>query len=368
MFLKNINKFSKEKAVLVIPLDWGLGHATRCIPLIQHLQSRGFKIIVGAEGKVKSLLQHEFQQLTFLELPGYRVHYSKNQQLLPLTLLLQVPKILATIYREHQWLKKAARQFDIQAIFSDNRFGLFHSSIPTVFITHQLAIKTGNSFTERMARNINYKFIRKFSHCWVPDFEGTINMAGELSHPQILPPNLQYIGGLSRFTKEEIPVKSGLLILLSGPEPQRTIFEQILLKQIGCYNGQIIFVRGLPGDFEELSPMTSNPQLKIVNHMAADKLAEAISGAEWVISRSGYTTVMDLIKLRQKAILVPTPAQPEQEYLADYLHQQKYFFVAAQHNFRLSSALEEAASFPYNLPAFEMDLYKKKIDQFVDSL
>lgn len=368
MFLKNINKFSKEKAVLVIPLDWGLGHATRCIPLIKQLQSKGFKVIVGAEGRVKSLLQHEFQQLTVLPLQGYRVRYSKSRALLSLSLFLQVPKILMAIYREHRWLIKLEKVVDIQAIFSDNRFGLFHSSIPSVFLTHQLDIKTGNALTTRLVRKVNFWFINKYSRCWVPDFEGTLNMAGELSHPPIRPRNVEYIGGLSRFEKPPASEKSGVLILLSGPEPQRSIFENILLPQLGVYVGNITLVRGLPGDTEVNIPLMPRQTIKIENHLAAKELEHAICAAEWVISRSGYTTVMDLLKLKQRAILVPTPGQPEQEYLAGYLEQQGYFPAASQANFDLAEVLQHATKFQFALPEFDMDLYKIKLDQFVESL
>jgi uncharacterized protein (TIGR00661 family) len=369
MFLKKINKISKKKVVLVVPLDWGLGHATRCIPLIKHLQLLGVEVIIGAERNTKSLLQHEFHQLTFLELPGYRVRYASKRSALPFTILLQVPRILSRIWKEHAWLKKVEKKYELQAIISDNRFGLYHKSIPCIYLTHQLLIKTGNAITEKIARRIHYWFIRKYSACWVPDFAGSQNIAGLLSHPKKLPGNEVYIGGVSRFEKTGGFQKDRLLVIISGPEPQRTIFESILLQQLKNYAGKVTLVRGLPGNATNALPnLSAQPNLRIENHLSAALLCREIEKAEWVISRSGYTTIMDLVKMQQKAILVPTPGQTEQEYLAGYLMEQQYFYSCGQDDFDLDHALSRAGDFPSRLPSFDMDLYKKHLDQFVETL
>ncbi len=368
MFLKKINKISKKKAVLVVPLDWGLGHATRCIPIIKHLRFLGIEVIIGAERNTKSLLQHEFHQLTFLDLPGYRIKYASSAAALPLTILLQLPRILKSIWKEQAWLKKVEKEYELQAIISDNRFGLYHNSIPCIYLTHQLLIKTGNAFTEQMAQRIHYWFIRKYSACWVPDFPGSINIAGTLSHPSKLPGNEVYIGGLSRFEKAGPSEKDQLLIIISGPEPQRTIFENILLKQLENYTGKVTLVRGLPGDTNSAANFPAHSSLHIENHLSAANLCAEIEKADWVISRSGYTTVMDLVKMQQKAILVPTPGQTEQEYLAEYLMEQRYFYSCRQADFDLTQALLKAGDFQSRLPSFDMDLYKKHLDQFVETL
>ena len=283
---------------------------------------------------------------------------------------LQLPRILLRSYQEQRWLKKVVHQYSINAVIADNRFGLFHSTIPTVYITHQLLIKTGNRFSEKILQQIHSWIIRKYTHCWVPDFEGKENIAGELSHPAHCPSNVQYIGCLSRLSPMNNPVKKfDLMLLLSGPEPQRSIFEKLLLGQLKHYSGKVLLVRGLPENIgKEGNATDESAKLTIQDYLGAAQLNEAIQQAEMVICRSGYTTIMDLIKIGQKAILVPTPGQTEQEYLAHHLMEQQFFYVATQQHFVLADALKLAADFNVEMPRVDMDQYKKRVNQFVQSL
>jgi len=280
---------------------------------------------------------------------------------------------LLRIYREHQWIKRVVKDYAIDAIIADNRFGVYHSGVKSVYITHQLLIKTGRDFAEKIAQRIHFWFIKKYSFCWVPDFETKENIAGELSHSAIHPSNIKYIGCLSRFEKKEIVSKKyDLMLLISGPEPQRSIFEQILLVQLQNFEGTVLLVRGLPGIKEKeekiLGENLQKPTLIIKNHLPSDELNVAILQSKLVISRSGYTTIMDLVKLGQKAILVPTPGQTEQEYLARHLMSQQYFYATSQDGFILTDALKQAGAFPTSIPAFDMELYKKVVGEFVQSL
>ena len=374
MLSKKINKFSKNKTVLVVPLDWGLGHATRCIPIIKELVINGCNVVIAAENNLHTLLKHEFQQLTFIPVPGYHVRYSKQTYWLPFKILIQIPKIIYRIYQEHRWLQKVVKRYAFNGVISDNRFGLFHRDVPCIYLTHQLLIKTGNRITEGFAQKLHYHFIRKYAECWVPDFAGKENMAGELSHPAEMPENVRYIGSLSRLDASKSRERKGfLLILLSGPEPQRSIFERLILKQLESYKEPLTFIRGLPGlaegDEKALSVLSNLPSnIKIKNHLPSLELNQAILQADWVIARSGYTTIMDLLKLKQKAILVPTPGQTEQEYLAAHLMEKQLFFCVKQDTFNLQTALEQAKQFPYAEPSFDMELYKKAIQRFVESI
>ncbi len=358
---------------MVIPLDWGLGHATRCVPVIRALLANGCEVLIAAEGATESLLKHEFQQLRFIPLKGYRISYSKKKYWLPFKIIAQVPRILMRIYQEHQWVKKNVKIHSITAIIADNRFGLYHSTLPSVYITHQLLIKTGNPFTEKVAQKIHYWFIKKYSVCWVPDFVGPNNIAGELSHPVNRPKNITYIGGLSRFeNRGAFEKKFDLLMLVSGPEPQRTIFESLLLIQLENFKGKSLLVRGLPGiaavDENDFETRNNQPNLTIKNHLAAEELNEVIQQSDLVVCRSGYTTIMDLIKLNKKAILVSTPGQTEQEYLAAHLMQQQIFYAVSQEHFNLGESLAAASRFTFVIPSFDMDQYQKNIQQFVQSL
>ncbi|MEO6550799.1 MAG: glycosyltransferase [Ferruginibacter sp.] len=372
MILKKINKPSKKITILVVPLDWGLGHATRCIPLIHEFLAKQCNVIIAADGAVKSLLQIEFQQLTFLPIKGYGVRYSNQKRWLSLKLITQVPSVLLRIYKEHQWLKKVVKKYTIDAVLADNRFGLYHSHIPSIYITHQVLIKTGSRFSEQIALKIHAWFINKFTFCWIPDFEGEQNIAGELSHPAQLPINSKYIGCLSRFEKKEGVQKIyDLLIIISGPEPQRTLFETILLKQLKSHTGKTLLVRGLPGGHTNGSTIfgtDSGNKIMMKDHLSSQELNDAILQAEMVISRSGYTTLMDLIKLGQKAILVPTPGQTEQEYLATHSMRKNLFYAVNQEDFILAKVLEEAAVFPFTSNIPEMEQYKKNIGNFVQLL
>lgn len=364
---ENFNIPDHKPRILIAPLDWGLGHATRCIPIISALIQQGCTVIVAAEGRVKALLQNQFPDLQFIELRGYRIAYSRSAFWMPVKLLFQLPQIIVRIYAENRWLKRTVKKKNIDAVITDNRMGLFYKNIPCIYITHQLTIKTGNLFTEKIARKIHYHYINKFSACWVPDAKDGLSLAGELSHPEILPKApVIYLGPLSRFEKRGAEIKFDLCIILSGPEPQRTVFEKIILDQLHKMEGRIFLVRGLPD--ETGIHLHVNSSLEIKNHLPAEELNNIILQSKMIISRCGYSTVMDLVKLQKNAILVPTPGQTEQEYLASFLHAQNLFYCAEQKNFSLNETLKSAASFNFSSPAIAANDFKTVIENFVTVL
>jgi uncharacterized protein (TIGR00661 family) len=360
-----------KKRVLLAPLDWGLGHATRCIPIVYDLIQQDVEVIIAAEGKIKVLLENAFPGYSFVFLKGYNITYSKAGLLLPLKLLVQLPKIFWRIYAENRWLKRIIKAYKIDAVISDNRPGLYHPAIPCIYITHQLKIKTGNNFTERLAQKIQYHFINKYTACWVPDNEAVENnFAGDLSHPKKLPKTpVKYIGTLSRFEKSIQEKKYDLLFLISGPEPQRTVFENLALAQLKKFTGTALLVKGLPGTTisEEMLDRADN-KIKIVNHLGAGDLSKAIQQSNIVISRSGYTTIMDLIKLQQNAVLIPTPGQTEQQYLAGYLMDKKIFLSISQDNFSLGNVLKATSIFPFLNNGTDQNQYKEVVKKFIQHL
>lgn len=367
MKFEKINIQEGGKHVLIGPLDWGLGHATRCIPIIYSLQQQGFEVIIAADGPTKNLLKKEFPNVVFTELKGYKIRYSSHGALLLLNIFMQLPKLLWCIYREHQWLKKISAAYKIDMIISDNRLGLYHASIPCFYITHQLKIKTGNRFTEWLAQKIHYRFINKYTACWVPDNETINDLAGELSHPKVLPHTpVKYLGPLSRFEKITVEKKYDLLVILSGPEPQRTVFENLMIKELKTFTGTTMLVRGLPGIQEDDAVFVSTNRVTTVNHLSAVALNQVIQQSDIIISRSGYTTIMDLVKLQQKAILIPTPGQTEQEYLAAYLLEKKIFFCVPQKNFSLEHALQQVAEFSFTGITIVPDSYSTIIRDAVN--
>ncbi len=341
---------SRKFRVLVAPLDWGLGHATRCIPIIRELITQGAEPCLACAGPTARLLQQEFPGLAIFPLRGYEVRYAKSRAGLFFSMLFQLPRLLASVRKEHAWLKALTATEHFDAIISDNRYGLSHPTIPAVFITHQLHIRSPlGKWNERILQKMNYRFINRFTQCWVPDQATAPGLAGALSHPEKKPAvPLKYTGPLSRFHETGITEKKGhLLILLSGPEPQRSLLEDQLSKAIAHYPGTADFVRGLPA---AQSFIPSTRMLQFHNHLHAEALQEKIAEAEYVIARSGYSTVMDLAKMGKKSILIPTPGQTEQEYLAAFLQQQQFACSFPQQGFDLNKALETARSFHYRLP------------------
>lgn len=331
------------KKLLVAPLDWGLGHASRCVPIIRDLLNNNCELWLAGEGAQEKLLREEFPLLPFLPLKGYRIQFSKNG--LAAKLLFQVPSILRSIREENNWLKDQINKHRFEAVISDNRYGLCHEDIFSVFITHQLRVKSPlGKWSEDLLQKWNYKFINKFDECWVPDKEGRDNLAGELSHPGKLPSiPVKYIDPLSRFSiLDGAEIKGHLLIILSGPEPRRTMFENKIIDEIVNYAGTATIVRGLPGE-KNILPSTNT--IHFYNHLPADELNKEMMKAELVISRSGYSTIMDIAVLQKKSILIPTPGQTEQEYLADHLMKKRFAYCIKQKDFSLLKVLEHARDF-----------------------
>ena len=333
--------------ILVAPLDWGLGHTTRCIPIIYELLNNGVQVLLAGNEVQKNILLNEFPTCTFLSLKGYNVSYGRSTSGFVWKMTRQLPAIQSAIRYENNWLDDVVSEYQIDGVISDNRFGLYHSNVPSVFITHQLQIKTGlGQYSDKLARLINYRFINKFSQCWVPDFSGSKNLAGTLSHPDKMPRIVcRYIGSLSRMSYQKQEQKNGkILIVLSGPEPQRSIFEQQIFDQLANFKGAVTIVRGLP-----LSTDAVSLQNAIVhNHLSKEKLQAEMLAADGIICRSGYSSVMDINALKIKAVLVPTPGQTEQEYLGKYLQENGFAVSFSQQNFQLNTAVEAFKAFSYN--------------------
>jgi len=354
--------------ILIAPLDWGLGHATRCIPVIRSLVKQHSNVFIAAEGKIKTLLQNEFPQLSFVELKGYNINYSKNKYSLPFVIGKQIPKILSAIQYENERLDEIVEEHKIDGIISDNRYGFYHEKIPSVFITHQLLIKTPfGKVADEYLQKLNYNYINEFTECWVPDNEGEMNLAGELSHPETKPSvPVKYPGPLSRFQNKNSTVEKHLLIIFSGPEPQRTIFEDLIAEQLKNHSSAVVIVRGLPEASTQLH-LPSN--ISVFDHLSSDELNKKMEEASMVISRCGYSTVMDLACLKKKSILIPTPGQTEQEYLAKHLMKNNFALCIDQQKFRLKNALELAVNFDYQLQHFPTEnKLEKTIKEFLAQL
>ena len=355
----------KKNKILICPLNWGLGHGTRDIPIINWLLARDFDIIIGASGRTLELLKGEFKDLAFIEFPDYNIRYSK---FLPagLSILLQLPKIIVGIFKEQYRLKRIIKEYEIAGIISDNRYGLYSKDIPSVLITHQVLIKPPSlfSFLEIWIWVISAFWAQKFTHTWIPDYSEKNNLSGDLSHKYPLPDNGVFIGPLAAVDSHVDLNRCDILILLSGPEPARTQLEKIVLGQLDLVPDLKIAV--LLGKPEKSGfQIRSQDNHRIFNHLSRKEINRYMNGAELVISRPGYTTVMEVAKLSKKAIWIPTPGQTEQEYLVKHFSAIGIYQSYKQNSFNLAEAWNNKENL--NKFKFEDDsaLFENTISEFV---
>jgi uncharacterized protein (TIGR00661 family) len=337
----------QHKKILVAPLDWGLGHATRCIPIIHELLHNKNEVWIAADGAIEVLLKNEFPHLKFIKLFNYNVQYSTNGNWLWLKMLQQSKLILKSIEHENKWLEELLETESFHIVISDNRYGLYNKKVHSVFITHQLRLSFPKLFSafEIIVENVLKNWIQKFDECWVPDYaDSNNNLSGKLSHSNSALKNLKFIEPLSRF-KNFVPqknnVETDILILISGPEPQRTLWENIVIHQLASttiIHQKIIIIGGkFSNDFLE-KQLPENVEYH--TSIAATELYYYLAGAKKIICRSGYSTIMDLEALNKKAIFIPTPGQTEQEYLARWLHNKGLGIFVSQKKFQLKNFIE----------------------------
>jgi uncharacterized protein (TIGR00661 family) len=332
-----------------------LGHATRCIPIINALLKANYEPVLASNGDALLLLQKEFPLLQSIELPSYNIRYPKNGKYLNFKLMLQIPHIISAVRKELKMVAQLIDKEKIAGIISDNRFGVFSKKVPSVYITHQLNVLSGK--TTFITSKIHQQFIKKFDECWVPDMEGNPNFSGDLGHLKKHHLNLKYIGILSRFQPKELEIKYDLLLLLSGPEPQRTLLENKLLLELKDFNGKILMVRGI---LKSASEINAPSNFHIVNYLLANELEESINQSNLVIARSGYSTIMDLAALGKKAFFIPTPGQFEQEYLAKMLQEKLVAPYANQDEFTAANLgdLNRYSGFERATSTVDLKLFK----------
>ncbi|WP_284652718.1 glycosyltransferase [Flavobacterium terrisoli] len=323
------------KNILVAPLNWGLGHATRCIPVIRKLEQHGFTPVLASDGVALSILQKEFPHLQSIALPSYEIEYAKDGADFKWKLIKNSPKMIQAILDEKKLVKKLVKEYELAGIISDNRLGVYSKKVPSVFMTHQLNVLSGK--TTWISSKLHQYFIGKFNECWIPDMKEKPNLTGKLGHLKSSHLTLKYLGPLSRLEKKNAESKYELMVILSGPEPQRTMLEEKLTEELQNYSGDVIFIKG------KVEPEQKKEVIKNVtyyNFMTSSEIETAFNESEMVLCRSGYTTVMDLAKLEKKAFFIPTPGQFEQEYLAKRFKRNGIAPFAKQEDFRIENLLE----------------------------
>ncbi len=350
----------KQNKVLVCPLNWGLGHATRCMPIIRSLLSLGAEVALASDGRSLELLKKNFPELPAFDLPSYGISYPTAN--MAFNIFFKSPRILSAILGEKRQTASIREQFPFTHLLSDNRFGCYHPQARNLFMTHQFYLPL------QAATGINLFLMRKFDHWWVPDYAGEGNLSGKLSHPPPPDMKVEYIGPLSQFDLPETKTEPGsqekelYLALISGPEPQRSKLESLLIEQIQNSrhkNKQWVLIGGKT---ESLEQTLMNSRFRYLSHLNGPQLYQLISRAKTVICRSGYTSLMDLLILRKKALLIPTPGQDEQEYLAQKFAERQGFLVRSQDELQLDRDLPlldnmpAPEAIPSNLPAIEQAL------------
>lgn len=336
--------------ILVAPLDWGLGHASRCVPIINFLLEQKLEVIIGGSGSSLEFLKQRFPSLTFVEFPSAKLTYGKKG-MVSLPFFLSMCKFASNVRKEHSALEKIVREYAIDYVFSDNRLGLYTKSATTYYMTHQFNFDNGflNRFSASVMKKLHRHYINKYDFCCVPDVAGKQSLSGILSETDL---KVIHLGPLSRFNEQfgpcaiatstyfdllrlcspqvaqdkspsELGERCGRsapvsgeadLLILSGIEPQRSILEKIFIDKYSAMpDRRLIIVRGIVGSEAGL---VVPPNVSYENNPDDSIIANLILSADMIFCRSGYSTLCDLAALKRRAVLIPTPRQPEQEYLA----------------------------------------------------
>lgn len=337
---------SKTPKILFTILNMGLGHVSRSLPLINDLRSRGIQLYIGSSGRSLLFLQDEVQNTGFIELPDYELTYSQKGVSLPI-LFSQIPSLLGKIHQEHNVIESVIERENINLVLSDHRYGCYSHQVPSIFISHQLRFITPPYLRlfEFVGTGFNKWFHQKYDKVVVPDIlkgsEGIIS--GKLSR-QDHDKKYFFTGIMSSLYKmENCQQDIDILISVSGPEPQRTIFEQIVRSQMEMMEGNIIVLLGKPesGVIEE-----PRGHLKIIHHASRKLMNDLLNRAKLVVTRPGYSTIMEIAELGKKALFIPTLGQTEQLYLAERLVKNGWFYSVSQNKLNLSKDIRIANKYP----------------------
>lgn len=334
------------KRILVAPLNWGLGHAARCVPLVRALEALGAEVLLASDGAALRLLREEFPHLPAFRIPSYRIRYKSTNMVW--NIARQLPRLVWAIRTEQWATERLVREHGIQGIISDNRYGCFSRQAHSVMLTHQLQLRIPAPSLSWSANRMLRMALARFDAVWVPDAAGEPSLSGELSHSEkAIHRNVAFIGLLSRMQAREQDEEYDVGVVLSGPEPQRTILEQRLLEQAMLLPQKFIFIQGKT---REKRHYFAADNVEVVSYLTSAELNDVLLASRMVVCRSGYSSLMDLAMLGKKALIIPTPGQTEQEYLAARLGEDAAFLVQSQENIDLETGLEAALSETHGLP------------------
>ncbi len=333
--------------IFLSPLDWGLGHTTRCIPIIKALQELGASIWVGVNKEQKQLLKNEIKNVTYIDFNGYAISYPSSKTM-ALKMSLQIPKIIGKINTEHKQLQRLINQYKFDLIISDNRFGLYSKQVPSVYITHQINIQAPLGI-DRILYQLHQQYISKYAQCWIPDNSNRqFSLAGRLSLTAPTLNKYKYLGILSRFTSPTTSIRSEYkyLAIISGPEPQRSIFENKTISYFKSLNTKCAIIGGTP-------LKTKQKEIGMIDyfpHLPTHLFLDLVNLSEKIICRPGYSSVMDLSILQKPVFFVPTNGQTEQEYLARYYYKKYHIGYCSQEELK-----DQIQDSKFNLLPYQVD-------------
>ncbi len=294
--------------------------------------------MIASDGAPLRFLRQAYPDLRCFELPGYGISYPARGSM-AMHMLRSSPGILSAIRAEHHAVRKIAARERVQVIISDNRYGCYVPGIRSILLTHQVHIRIPASlrWAGGIVRRLNRRMRSRFDAVWIPDLPVAPGLSGDLSHPA--PAHGLYVGPLSRFSGESPADPCDILAVCSGPEPQRTLLEDLLRDQMRKLKQKSVLVRGVVDGPPEKE---RDGDLTVYNWLPSGRLEALVRGAGIVVSRPGYSTVMDLARLGKKAVFIPTPGQTEQEYLACQYSDQRMAGFETQDQFNLARALRHA--------------------------
>lgn len=333
--------------IFVSPLSWGLGHATRDVPIIQELLKHNHRITIASSGPSIVFLKQEFPQCDFIYFLDYPPPYTRSRFFIA-KFTAYIPIIIHAIHVEERKARQLFEENKYDLIISDNRFGVYSHDVPSFLISHQLRFSAPKilSFAEEWAQTFNSRFHKNFTRVIVPDNSpDTVSLSGTLScnTRKATQERIYYAGILSSIRKVNVEEDIDFLISVSGPEPQRTMLEEVMFKQVQKLPGKKMMLLGKPAEKREYK-MDDSTTVK--SHASREEMSVLMNRAKFIISRSGYTTMMEIAELGKKQCLfIPTPGQTEQEYLSQYYQEKGWFYSKSQYSLDILKDVEEAKKY-----------------------
>jgi len=335
---------NRQRTIVFAALNWGLGHATRIVPLVEEALRGNNRVILASDGRALEYLRMCFPGVETVELPPLTIRYSKGNSLF-LALIAQLPAIICWIFRDNKAARRLVEREQPDMIISDNRWGFSVPGVKSVFMTHQVSIKLPfrSRVFERIAFSFQQVLLGGFSEIWIPDYEDrTKNLSGDLSHRFTPNKIIKYIGILSRFHKppnSQTSFDFDVAVILSGPEPQKSILENLVLESMIPTKLRAAIIGAHPGNTRGITPL-----FHFYPNPAAMEMQDVLNKSKIVICRSGYSSIMDMVRMQKRCVMVPTPGQTEQLYLGELLASKKWFRRVFQEDFSrldLSALLED---------------------------